>query len=143
MWFINDTSLNEDEYKVENAPLIQQAWLEYFGAAGLGPVPHSLVAPSNSKFLVTAPAILRRPRSFYEGAIRFLMTTEMLSIKAGLAREYLWAEIFTGSAHVDPAQYDCLCVLYGICLPSPPTTLALVGPVYVANTEQWPEQTPT
>lgn len=41
----------------------------------------------------------------------------MCSSSTQIAIEHLWALMMSGQAIVNPAQADCLCWLYSLCLP--------------------------
>jgi hypothetical protein len=84
-WFLQDMARNDPNYKAQHAPHIVQAWTEYFGAAGLGELPETLVAPSNAEFIASREAIRARGQAFYEGALTWLQTTDLLSLYIGVA----------------------------------------------------------
>jgi hypothetical protein len=93
-----------------------QAWEEHFGK-WLGPVPEVLQSPAHAEFAISAGALRSRPRAFYESTRHWLATTSLDSYRAGLVLEYLWALIATGEPAYWAPQEQCLCVLYGLCLP--------------------------
>lgn len=94
-----------------------QSWDEFFGH-WLGPLPDALLTPPNAEFVATRAAIRRRPLEFYRAARRWLMLTPLPGFIAAMVMEYLWQLVLTGEAVRWPTQAECMCSLYGACLPA-------------------------
>jgi hypothetical protein len=97
-----------------------QAWIEHLGTAfGQTRPPPFIKAACCASFAVSKEAVLRRPRSFYEGLLQWMMRTSMEKYWLGVVMEFSWHMMFTGLAVFDPPNRQCLCELYDICTKFP------------------------
>lgn len=93
---------------------------------------------------MTRSAVRARPKAFYVGAREWLMTTPNpegfefdrergfygASWALGIAMEALWAAVFTNATRFDLPQQDCMCEVFGACLPARLGAAGAYAPFY-------------